>query len=323
MKKLLNLIIIVLALLLVFIIVFPQWKENRPINIQIGCDSTVNSNLFIITQEKGFFNNERLIPEFVYYQDPNLMLSDLSSEKITCAICPWPALLKWSSNNSDSFRVITSVEYRTSIPIDGIFVLPAVRNPIKQIKDLKNKRLGYPVLLKDIMPVVVKSMGFKENEIKLVDMSNSSLIQALSNNQVDAILLLEPERTAALNQGLISIVDPALPKLVVAPYPGAAIIVNNSFIINKRRAAFKLKMILDASVAYSDANVEDARAMFLKFYNLDTDIYGNCYLPQNQKLLEINKGSILTMMAKMTDAGSITNTFDIQMLFPSPALFRQ
>lgn len=323
MTKLLNLIIIVLALVLVFIIVYPQWQENRPINLQIGCDSTVNSNIFIVTQNKGFFKDQRIIPEFKYYADPNLMLSDLAVEKIDCAVCPWPSILRWSSNSPDSFRALTSVEYRTSIPIDGIFVLPAARNPIKQIKDLKNKRLGYPILLKDIMPVIVKAMGLEENEIKLMDMSNSALIQALTNNQVDAILLLEPERTAGFSQGLIPILDPALPKLVVAPYPGAAVIVNNNFILNRRRAAFKLKMILDASVAYADANVEETRTMFLKHYNLDTDIYSNCYLPQNQKLLEINKGVILTMLSKMMDAGLITNIADVQSLFPSPALFRQ
>ncbi len=323
MTKLLNLIIIVLALILVFIIVYPQYQANRPINLQIGCDSTVNSNLFIVTQEKGLFKNERIIPEFKYYSDPNLMLSDLSAGKIECAVCPWPTLLKWTSSSQDSFRALTSVEYRTSIPIDGIFVLPGARNPIKQIKDLKNKRLGFPIILKDIIPAVVKGMGFKDNEIKLFDMSNSALIQALTNNELDAIILLEPERTAGLSQGLIPILDPALPKLVVAPYPGAAVIVKNDFIVNRRRAAFKLKMILDASVAHADANVEETRSLFLKFFNYDSDIYGNCYLPQNQKLLEINKGSILTMLSKMVESGVITNLFDVQLLFPSPSLFRQ
>jgi ABC-type nitrate/sulfonate/bicarbonate transport system substrate-binding protein len=323
MTKLLNIIIIILALVLVFIIVYPQWQENRPIDMRIGCDSTVNANIFIVTQEQGFFAQEKINPEFVYYSDPTLMLSDLSADKINCAVCPWPTLLKWAVASEDSFKAITSVEYRTSIPIDAIFVKAAVRNPITKLSDLKNKRLGYSNSLKDVMPVMVKSMGFKETEIKLVEMSNNGLIQALNDNQVDAIIVLEPERTAALNQGLVPILDPALPKLVIAPYPGAAVIVKNNFILNQRRAAFKLKMILDASVAYADANVEDARKMFLKFYNLDSDIYGNCYLPQDQKLLEINKGAIISMMAKMFEAGVITNTFDIQTLFPLPAQFRQ
>ncbi|MBS4016095.1 MAG: ABC transporter substrate-binding protein [Candidatus Latescibacteria bacterium] len=323
MTKLLNLIIIVLALVLVFIIVYPQWQENRPIDMRIGCDSTVNSNIFIITQSRGFFQQEKINTQFVFYQDPTMMLSDLAADKIDCAVCPWPTLLKWAVASEDSFKAITSVEYRTSIPIDAIFAKPAVRNPITQMRDLKNKRLGYPTQLKDVMPVVISGMGFKENEIRLVDLSNGSLITALNDNQVDAIIVLEPERTAALNQGLVSVSDPALPKLVIAPYPGAAVIVKNDFIVNKRRAAFKFKMVLDASVAYADANVEDSRRMFLSFFNLDQDIYGNCYLPQNQKLLEINKGAIISMMAKMFEVGAITNTFDVQALFPLPAQFRQ
>lgn len=323
MIRLLNIIIIVLALALVFIIVYPQWQENRPINVFIGCDSTINSHIFIVAQNKEFFQKERIIPQFIFYENPNAMLEDLANDKLTCAICPWPTIIKYALNNQDSIKVIASLEYRSSIPIDAIFINPRSRNVIKQLKDLRNKRLAYPTTLKDIMPTLIKNMGFKATEIKLLEMSNNKLIQALIDNQADAILVIEPERTAALNQGLEPLMNPALPKIVIAPFPGAGVVVKNDFISLKRRAAFKIKMIIDASIAFIDANVDEVRKQFLNFYNLDTTMYGQCYLPQNQKLLEINKGSIISMMTKMFDSGTISNTYDIQLLFPSPSQFRQ
>jgi len=121
MIKLLNIVIIILAIILVGIIVYPQWKESRPVTVRIGCDSTVGSIVFVGTQEKQFFKNERVIPEFVFYSDPQLMLEALATGKIECAITPWSALLKKVDTSQDSFKVITSGEFRTSIPIDAIF----------------------------------------------------------------------------------------------------------------------------------------------------------------------------------------------------------
>lgn len=323
MTKLLNVIIVILALVLVFIVVYPQWQESRPITVKIGCDSTVSSTVFAVTQEKNFFQNERIIPEFVYYSNPKAMLADLSAGKIQCAITPFATLLKQVTMSSDSFKVLASVEFRVSIPIDAIFINPASKTKIKDLKDLKNKRFGYPPQMAELVPVLLKQLGIKETEIKLFEMSNSALVSALSQNQLDAILVLEPERTSALNQGMTILADAILPKNIVAPFPGSAYTITNDLIKKQRRVATKLKTLLDATVAFADANVEESRKMFLKFYNLDQDIYQNVYLPQFQKLVEINKGTVITLMGKMAEAGVLPNTFDIQLLFPEPAQFKQ
>ncbi|MCX7784633.1 MAG: ABC transporter substrate-binding protein [candidate division WOR-3 bacterium] len=323
MTKLLNAIIAILTLVLIFIIVYPQWQESRPVTVRIGCDSTVSSVVFAVTQEKNFFKNERIIPEFVYYSDPNLMLNDLTLAKIHCAIVPWPTLLKYVPITSDSFKVLSSVEFRVSIPIDAIFINPVNKTKIKDLKGLKNKRFGYPPQVRELIPVVLKQLGIKETEIKLIEMPNSALVSALSQNQLDAILVLEPERTSALNQGLVALVEAVLPKNIVAPFPGSAYTITAKLIKNQKRIATKLKVLLDATVAFVDANVEDSRKMFLKFYNLDPNRYQNVYLPQFQKLVEINKGAVITLMSRMVEAGVLMNSFDIQPLFPEPAQFKQ
>ncbi len=322
MIKLLNIVIIILAIILVGIIVYPQWKESRPVTVRIGCDSTVGSTVFVVTQQKQFFKNERVIPEFVFYSDPQSMLEALATGEIECAITPWSALLKRVDTSQDSFKALASGEFRTSIPIDAIFTMAGAKIKIKEIKDLKNKRLGYPPQLNDIISVVIKNMGFKQGEIKLVELSNSSLVQALRDNQVDAILTLEPERTAAINQGMTVVVEPVLPKYVITPYPGVAYVIMRDLITKQHRIAYKLKMLLDGTVAFVDANIEDSRAMFINFYNLDKEIYSNTYLPQFQKMVEINKGSVVSLMTKMSETGVLTTSFDIQKLFAEPSQFK-
>jgi ABC-type nitrate/sulfonate/bicarbonate transport system substrate-binding protein len=324
MKKLLNLIILILALLLVAIIWYPQWKANKPVVVRIGCDSTVTSTIFIVTNQKLFFQNERVIPEFIYYADPQAMLTDLLNEKIECAVSPWGALLKMVDVDQDSsFKVLASGDFRTSIPVDAIVTLPSNKTKIKILGDLRKKRLGYPFQLKELVPVVLKSLNLTPNDITLVDMSNNSLINALQQNKIDAAWILEPERTLALSQGISLIEEPILPKYIVAPFPGVAFVIKRTLIKKQPRIATKIKVLLDATVAFADANVEESRAMFIDYYKLDKDIYSNVYLPQFQKLVEINKGGVMSLTARMYDAGILTKTFDTQILFPEAVLFRQ
>lgn len=321
MIRLLNLIIFILVIVLLGIIIYPQWKENRPVTVHLGCDSTVSSTVWVVTNQKGFFTKEKIIPDFKYYSDPELMFKALINQEIHCAILPWSTLLKRVRLVNDSFAALASGEFRTSIPIDALFTSPTLKDKIKTIKDLKNRRLGYPSEIKDIMPAVIKNIGFKQNELKLIELPNSALISALQNNQVDAIIVIEPERTSAINTGLTLITEPILPKYLVAPFPGIAYVIKRDLLKTQPRIAYKLKLLLDGTVAFVDANVEESRAMFQKFYSLDTLQYKNMYLPQFQKMVEINKGAIISLMTKMADAESLA-TIDIQQFFVEAGRFK-
>jgi ABC-type nitrate/sulfonate/bicarbonate transport system substrate-binding protein len=251
------------------------------------------------------------------------MLDALVQGKLECAITPFAALLKKVETTADSLVILASGEYRTSIPIDAIVTMANASTKIKDLKDLKNKRFGYPIQIKEVIPVILKSIGLKETELKLFEMSNSDLVQALRDNKIDAALVLEPERTAAINQGMSLVMEPVLPKLIIAPYPGVAYVIKKDLIKNNPRISYKIKMLLDATVAFADANTEESRAMFINFFKLDKDVYGNIFMPQFQKMIEVNKSNVITMMTKMNDAGVLSQTFDIQKLFVEPSQFKK
>ena len=43
MTKLLNVLIVLLGVLLVFVIVYPQIQQNRPLPVRFACDSSIAS----------------------------------------------------------------------------------------------------------------------------------------------------------------------------------------------------------------------------------------------------------------------------------------
>jgi ABC-type nitrate/sulfonate/bicarbonate transport system substrate-binding protein len=320
MIKLLNVVIIILALVLVGIIIYPQWQETKTSELKIGCDSTVNSTAFLVAQAKGFFSENRIKPNLIFYEDPKKIVDDFLADKIECAVIPWPTILS-VARGYDSIYVLASGLYRTSLPVDGVFVLP--QSPIKQIKDLKNKRLGFSPLLKDIIHVFVHNLGLKPNEIRLVKIPNSGLLAALKAKVVDAIIVLEPERTTAINEGLVSLMDPGLPKAVISPFPGLGIIIKSKLLSERRRFTNRIKTVVDAGVTFVNANVEESRMAFLNFYKLDTAQYRKCYLPEYEKLAELNRGLIFALSAKMAEVDSSYHKVDVQKLVPQTSLFRQ
>ncbi|MCS7258326.1 MAG: ABC transporter substrate-binding protein [candidate division WOR-3 bacterium] len=322
MNKVLNIIIIVLALLLVGIIIYPQWQEGRTVELNIGCDPSVNATVFLVAQNKEFFSENRIKPNFIFYENPDLMIKDFLSDSLDCALLPWPAILNLAKTY-DSIYVLASALYRTSLPVDGIFVLPKAKNPIKQIKDLKNKRLGYSPLFKNIINVLIYNLGFKPQEVKLIELPNSELVSALKNNQVDAILVIEPERTCALNDSLVPLMMPALPKAIIGPFPGCGVVIKSAPVIQKKRFATRFKTVLDAAVTYAGANTEESRKIFLDYYKLDTIKYRTCYLPDYEKLAELNRGLIIALNAKIAEVDSSFKVVNPERLIPQAAQFRQ
>ncbi|MEO0072961.1 MAG: ABC transporter substrate-binding protein [candidate division WOR-3 bacterium] len=321
MTKVLNIIIVVLALLLVGIIIYPQWQETKLQTLNIGCDPTVNTTIFLVAQNKGFFSDNRIKPNFVFYENPDAMIQDFLQDSLKCVILPWPSIIKLA-RSYDSLYVLASALYRTSLPVDGIFVLPKAKTPIKQLKDLKNKRLGYPPALKDVINVVVYNLGFKPQELKLVELSNQELVSALKTNQVDAILVIEPERTKALNDSLVPLMMPALPKAVIGPFPASGVVIKSGLVAQKKRLAIRIKTVLDAGVTYAGTNVEESRKIFLDYHKLDTTSYRTCYLPDYEKLAELNRGLIVALNAKLAELDSSFQQVNVDKLIPQAGLFR-
>ena len=80
---------------------------------------------------------------------------------------------------------------------------------IKSIKDLKNKRIGYEsgAVGAFLMAMVLKESGLSINDIKPKHISYHQHIQAYDNDEVDAIITFEPNKTELINKGAKSIYD--------------------------------------------------------------------------------------------------------------------
>jgi len=320
MNKLLNLIIVILALALVAVILLPQWQESRPVKVRFGCDSTVTATVFFVAQERDFFKDNRIIPEFVFFADPRQALDALFQGEIDCGVFPWHLILKRIAEQQETVKVFISEDFRSSLPIDAIIMKAQSR--ISKLLDLRRKKIGYPNQVREIMPVILEGAGFSPKDFNLLEMSNRELIGAVNQGSVDAALVLEPERYRALQANMPILVDAALAKYIISPYPGAAIGYTRPYLMKNRRTCVRLKLACDAAIGFFDQKPEEVRKILEKYLGYQTDELSDCRLPDMQKLVEINKDMIKTFADRLKTSGVLSTDIDVKSIFVEPVLLK-
>lgn len=320
MNKLLNLIIVILALALIFVIVFPQWQESKPAKVRFGCDSTITSIIFFVASERGFFKDNRIIPEFIFFTSPQQALDALFAGEIDCGVFPWHSILKRIEEKQETLKVFISQDFRSPLPIDALIVKAQSR--ITKLADLKKKKIGYPKQISTIMPAILEGAGLNPKDFNLTEMSNRSLIEAVNQGTIDAALVVEPERSRALKMNMSIVIEAMLPKYIISPFPGAAIGYARSYLTRNRRTCVKLKLACDAAIVFLDQRPEEARKIFATYLGYPIDELADCRLPDMQKLVEINKDMIKTFADRLKASRILSRDIDVKSIFVEPVLLK-
>ncbi len=137
----------------------------------------------IVAQEKGFFADQGLDVEVIAPADPSDPPKIVAAGKADLAISYQPQLHLQVAEGLPLIRVGTLV----STPLNCLLVLKD--GPIKQIADLKDKKVGYSVagVEEALLSAILAKSGLKMDDIELVNV-NWSLSPALMSKQVDADL---------------------------------------------------------------------------------------------------------------------------------------
>ena len=177
MKKVLTLIF----LLLTMSATKPQAQEK----ITLLLDWFVNPDHapILIAQELGYFKEMGLEVRLIAPTDPNDPPKLIAAGQADIAISYQPNLYLLVSNGLPIARIGTLID----TPLNSLIVL--ADGPVKNLKDLKGKRVGYSVSgFEDIyLGAMLAKHGLKLTDISLVNV-NFSLSTALATKQVDAVI---------------------------------------------------------------------------------------------------------------------------------------
>jgi ABC-type nitrate/sulfonate/bicarbonate transport system substrate-binding protein len=320
MTKLLNVLIVLLAAILVFVILYPQIQQNRPIELRFACDSSAASLPILVGVDESLFVRNRINPVLVFYSDPDLALADLFAGKADVGVFPWSTIFKRIVTQNETLEVFMSEEYRQSLPVDAI-VAP-LKSPVKIATDIRGRRFIYPPQVRDYIPVMLTNLGLRAEDVKLSEVPFSSLLQELAAGNCDAAWLIEPQLCPLDTTQYRVVQSSALARFVCQPFPGAAIGFAPRFAQTYRQGPKRLKIATDAAVALTETKGDEAKAILAKYFPYCTQVCGFCRLPELQRNTEINKPAVAALASRLKLAGVLASQIDsMQNVYPDPQIF--
>jgi len=319
MTKLLNILIVLLAALLVFVILYPQIQQNRPVDLKIACDSTVTSLPMLVGVDESLFVKNRINPTLVFYSDPDQALADLFAGKVDVGVFPWSTIMKRIATKNETLQVFMSQDFRQSLPVDAI-VAP-LKSPVKTASDIRGRRFIYPPQVRDYIPVMLTNLGLRTEDVKLAEVPFSSLSQELEAGTYDAAWVIEPLLCPLDTTQYRIIQYSALPRFVSQPFPGAAIGFAPSFPKTYRQGPKRLKIATDAAMAIMETKTDVAKQILAKHFPYCTRACGFCRLPELLRNTEINKPAVAALASRLKLAGVLTSEVNTQGVFPDPQIF--
>ncbi|MGB9742793.1 MAG: ABC transporter substrate-binding protein [candidate division WOR-3 bacterium] len=316
MTRILTLIIIILAAVLVGIILYPQIQENRPLPVRFACDSSAAALPFLTAIDDTLFVKNRIVPELIYYTDPDQALTDLFAGKADVGVFPWSTVLK-HLGKGETLRVFMAVEFRPALPVDVL--ARTKKSRINKITDFKGKRIGYPPILRDYIVPLLGELGLKPVDVKLTEASLTELTRKLSAGELDAAWLVEPA-VCPLNLAEVDTMSSITTRYLNNPFPAFAIGFAPAFLKKTTRAQrTRLKIALDMAVDRIDAAPDRAKQTLGSYFPYCQSACGLCRLPQFQRLVEINRPAIQALSLRALKFGIVTDTIDTKSLFVEPS----
>ena len=137
----------------------------------------------IIAKEKGFFTAAGLDVKLIAPSDPSMPPKLVAAGKADLAVSYQPQLHVQVDQGLPLIRIATLV----STPLNSLVVLKD--GPIKSIKDLKNKKIGFSVggFEDALLSVMLNKYGVSLKDVTLINV-NFSLSPSIVSGKVDAVI---------------------------------------------------------------------------------------------------------------------------------------
>lgn len=298
-----TVIITILALIIIIgvIIALPANKEEKPKQV-ITKEETIKvgyrtHNLYLplfIGLDQGYFENNGLKIEPVKFESTNQLMESLIAGRIDAALGGVNTFLLFNieQKSSNEFKIFSIVKESVEIPLS--YLLIREDSDINSIQELKGKKIGsYPGSTARLLYRKVVSKYFKPEETALLQMSPDLELQALESKQVDAIIVLEPLATIAINKGLAKPLENSLfSKYIVDDLYLATSVVSTKFLKDSPDLSKKFINAASEAMEFINNNPVQAKESLLKYTPLEESVVDKIKMPYYLNQEEIDESEL-------------------------------
>lgn len=305
-ERLLSVLIFFGALVLLFVVGYPQYKQSLPSQIRIGVDKSFTSVPFYVAQEdttRQYFLLEKIDPVFVEIQgDP---LQGLKDGQYDIVAVPWYWLMLSPASNGDTIKVMSSIEIKSGRGLDAI-VVPA-KTKITRLRDLKGRRLGYLASDEYLINLILAKMAEdKITKVIQVPLQAEEIATAFADDRADALYLIDPYRGYHVFNGSQILMEGVISFYVVPSMPYGAIVMHKSYVTKESKlTAIRIKTAVEATLSYLARNPRVARDMVIKMngWSADDELAMAMRTPDYQRLAEVNLKNVENFQSMLVRRG--------------------
>ncbi len=305
-ERLLSVLIFIGALVLLFVVGYPQYKQSLPSQIRIGVDKSFTSVPFYVAEEdttRQYFLLEKIDPVFVEIQgDP---LQGLKDGQYDIVAVPWYWLMLSPASNGDTIKVMGSIEIKSGRGLDAI-VVPA-KTKITRLRDLKGRRLGYLASDEYLINLILAKMAEdKITKVIQVPLQAEEIATAFADDRADALYLIDPYRGYHVFNGSQVLMEGVISFYVVPSMPYAAIVMHKSYVTKESKlTAIRIKTAVEATLSYLARNPRVAREMVIKMngWSADDELAMAMRTPDYQRLAEVNLKNVENFQSMLVRRG--------------------
>jgi ABC-type nitrate/sulfonate/bicarbonate transport system substrate-binding protein len=307
MKTILNILIVILLAALLYVLIYPQYEENKVQQVRIAGDSSIALVVYFVAQDTGFFQKEKIEPIFVFYQNPNEGLEKVFKNECDVGIFPWLTVFDYLKNKKETLMVFTSYEFQSGITVDAIIVNQKKLKLKEKITFplLNKKKFGVPFGYLAIAQEILQKSGVDVKTVTFYEGSFGEIYDKFLKGELDAGLFIEPYRSLLIKDGYYVLFEGPLPKIYLPSYPGYALGFSKDFFNKKRRLCAKIKRLTDGAIAIVNKDAKYARKVYKKHFQFSAE---DVRLPDIQKTGVMNKGAIISLFKKIYNEEPDTTT---------------
>jgi len=310
--------ILVVALLMILLPMTTEvgFAEEK---IKIGYMPIAMSLPTFVAVEKGLFEQNGLKAELTPFESSTLIIGALIAGRIDAiCCCGIPGLWFAEQSTPDQFKIFLTYG-ASSLKNPSFVVLVKKDSPLKDLKDLKGKRVGTspPGASSVALARAIIRTQMDPASIVFQEVPPTILVSALAAGQIDAFFAPEPLGMMAISQGIGRqlVEEPEVLLGLEKGFAGAGFAFSAQFLKQNPTLAKRVKKIYYNAVDLIDRNRNAYRPLLTKYLDLPEPYAMNIPLTNWMKIESLDKEATQSYFDILYKEGAYKRKVDTTKLY--------
>ena len=283
-------LVAVLVVILILIVAGNAFSEDK---VKIGYMTIPMSLPTFLAVEKGLFEQEGLKAEISSFESSTIIIGALMAGRIDASCCSGvPGF--WFTEQSAPGQLKLFLTYgSSSAKIPSFVLLVKKDSPIKNLRELKGKRMGTcpPGITAVAMTKAIIRTQMDPEAIIFQEVPPTIAISALAAGQIDALFAVEPMGMMAISQGIgrYLVEEPGALLGLQKGFVSASFGFSAQFIKQNPLLAKKVKAVYYKAIDLIDKDRKAARPLLIKYLGFSDWIAMNIPLTNWMKVETLDK----------------------------------